>query len=131
VETVLWKELPESRKHHNGHTVWDSITIAGWSKMTLSKYFAVFLLIAVPAVMSWFWDIFSLLHHWSIIIFMFAGWIMIFLWTIGYLQDIGKPIHRVGTHCRSCGYDQRGSGAVCPECGAKEDNGKQTATTEK
>lgn len=130
VETGQWKGLPESRKHHSGHTIWDSIAISAWSKVSTPKCLAVFLLVvAVPVIAVWFVPMFLSLH-WAMIAFMLAGWTVTLLAVFGWLQDLGKPVKQISTHCAYCGYDMRGSGVICPECGHRGRHGKQTAQPE-
>ena len=118
VESGLWKQLPESRRCHDGHTIWDSIALFNcdgvpfWSLRGLAT---ILLIVVFPAVISWFSDRFMSLH-WSLIVFLAVGWLTLVLVLFGWLQDIGKPHKNVPTHCDGCGYDLHGLGR-CPECG--------------
>lgn len=118
VDKKLWKQLPESRKCHDGHTIWDSIALFNcdgvpfWSWRGLAT---IILLVILPFIMSWFSHKFMSLH-WSLLVFLAVGWLALVLLFFGWLYDVGKPLRIVSTHCDECGYNLHGMNH-CPECG--------------
>lgn len=128
VDPASWSALPVSRKFHRGHTIWDNISIIlcrthvkprSWKGFT-----TILLIVGVPSVAVFIGDavwspnyrLWSA-HFW--IVAMLSGVVLLAL--LFWLHAKGQVGKNVITHCGVCGYDLRGSGVRCPECGHERD----------